>query len=155
MHSSIDFSKSQENLAASHATDLKLLRPSARRGSAAQFRRYVVLLEVLADFSTIVLAVNAGYLAYYSLQLGKHIYYPHKAVFGVASILALVIVLMLDRVGAYARANSLLRVRETEQILRVSIQAFLIAFGISFFASFLISRWLLTLALGFVPLFLF
>ena len=30
---------------------------------------------------------------------------------------------MLDRIGAYRRANSLLRVRETEQVLHVSAQA--------------------------------
>jgi exopolysaccharide biosynthesis polyprenyl glycosylphosphotransferase len=76
-------------------------------------------------------------------------------VLGVAFALAVVMVLMLDRVGAYARGNSLLRVRETEQVLRVSVQAFLIAFAISFFASYLFSRWLLILTLGLVPICLF
>ena len=64
-------------------------------------------------------------------------------------------VLMLDRVGAYRRGNSLLRVRETEQILRVSTQAFLIVLAVSFFTNILFSRWLLVLCLGLVPLLLF
>jgi len=73
----------------------------------------------------------------------------------VALGLAVIIILMLDRVGAYARGNSLLRVRETEQVVRVSAQSFLVAFAISFFASFLFSRWLLVITLSLVPLFLF
>jgi len=62
---------------------------------------------------------------------------------------------MLDRVGAYRRGNSLLRVRETEQVLRVSAETFLIVFAVSFFTSFLFSRWLLVICLSLVPLLLF
>src|SRR5206468_10022217 len=93
--------------------------------------------------------------SYCGLDVGKSIYYPAEAVLGVAFGLEVIIILMLDRVGAYARGNSLLRVRETEQVVRVSAQSFLVAFAISFFASFLFSRWLLVITLSLVPLFLF
>ena len=49
-----------------------------------------------------------------------------------AFVFAIGMVSMLDRVGAYRQGNSLLRVRETEQVLRVSTQAFLIALAVSF-----------------------
>jgi len=62
---------------------------------------------------------------------------------------------MLDRAGAYSRGTSLLRVRETEYVLRVSVQALGFILAVSFFTSFLFSRWLVVIALGLVPLFLF
>ena len=45
--------------------------------------------------------------------------------------------------------------RETEQILRVLAEAFLLVLAVSFFTSFLFSRWLLVVCLGLVPLLLF
>ncbi len=42
---------------------------------------------------------------------------------------------MLDHDGAYKRANSLLRIRETERILRVTMQAFGVVFPVTFFFS--------------------
>jgi len=136
-------------------SDLALAVPGARRTSAARFRSQLTKLEVLADFVTVIGAVMSSYAAYYLLGLGKQVYYPRSVVFGVSATFAVVIVLMLDRVGAYSRGTSLLRVRETEHILRVSMQALGFILGVSFFTSFLFSRWLLVIALGLVPLFLF
>ena len=61
----------------------------------------------------------------------------------------------MDRVGAYRKGNSLLRVRETEQLLRVSAEALVIVLAASFFTSVLFSRWLLIFSLSLVPLLLF
>src|SRR5438046_10403714 len=74
---------------------------------------------------------------------------------GIAFGFDMVVVLMWDRVGAYKRGNGLLRIRETEQVLRVSMQAFLIAFAVSFLTSMLVSRWLLAISVTLVPLSLF
>lgn len=60
---------------------------------------------------------------------------------------------MLDHEGAYKQANDLLRIRETEQILRVTVYAFGVVFLVSFFISQLLSHWILALAVAFVPLF--
>jgi len=111
--------------------------------------------EAIADLATIVCSVLLSYAVYFYLSLGRQLHYPTHAVLGLAVAFAVVMVLMLDRVGAYRRANSLLRVRETEQILRVSVQAFLIALAVSFFSSVLFSRWILVLCLTLVPLALF
>src|SRR5216117_3992787 len=132
-----------------------LVEVAGKRTAAARFRRLIAALEVAVDLVTVTLSVVAGYLAYYNLELGKHIQYPVRVVFGIAFGFAMVVVLMLDRVGAYKRGNGLLRIRETEQVLRVSMQAFLIAFAVSFFTSMLVSRWLLAISVTLVPLSLF
>jgi exopolysaccharide biosynthesis polyprenyl glycosylphosphotransferase len=137
------------------APHVVLRPPNQKRSTAAHFRLATVFCEVVADLLTITLAVALGYFIYDSLRLGKHLYYPITTVIFLAFMFAVSMVLMLDRVGAYRRGNSLLRVRETEQILRVSAQTFLIALAVSFFISILFSRWLLVLCLGLVPLLLF
>ncbi len=137
------------------AVDLRLVEPASKQGATGRFRSIVVFCEVIADLLTVTLAVALGYVIYNSLSLGKHIHYSPKTIFGVAFALAIVMVLMLDRVGAYRRGNSLLRVRETEQVLRVSAEAFVITIAVSFFNSILFSRWLLVLCLTLVPLALF
>jgi len=137
------------------ASDLALATPIARRKSAAGFQSYLTKLEAVADFVTVIGAVMSGYFMYHFFGLGKQLYYPKSVVLGVSATLAAIIVLMLDRVGAYSRGTSLLRVRETEHLLRVSMQALGFALAVSFLTSFLFSRWLLVIALGLVPLFLF
>lgn len=154
MHSSIDFTTSAKVESAA-APDLTLITPAARRTSAGRFQSHLTKLEVLTDFVTIIAAVMASYKVYYLLALGKQIYYPRSVVFGASAMFAVVIVLMLDRAGAYSCGTSLLHVRETERVLRVSMQALAFILCVSFFTSFLFSRWLLVIAMGLVPLFLF
>ncbi len=158
MHSSVGLSKApaaEKPAGEALTVDLLLVKAGERRNAAAYFRRGIVACEAVADLLTITLAVVSGYLAYRHLSLGKHIHYPAHSVLGVALAFAVVMVLMLDRIGAYRRGNSLLRVRETEQLLRVSAQAFLLSLAVSFFGSILFSRWLLVLCLTLVPLALF
>jgi exopolysaccharide biosynthesis polyprenyl glycosylphosphotransferase len=126
-----------------------------RAGTAARFRRIVAICEILADWLTIIVGARLGYLLYWSLAIGKHVQYPARLVWTAALAFASVMVLMLDRAGAYRSSNSLLRVRETEQILRVFAQALLAVFAASFLASVLFARWLLVLCLALIPLALF
>lgn len=155
MSSSVGVSQAQKKRTEGLAVDLSLVPATQRRSAAATFRRVIVTSEVLADFATIVLSVAFSYGVYSYLSLGRKLHYPTHAVLGLAVAFALVMVLMLDRVGAYRVANSLLRVRETEQVLQVSAQAFLIALAVSFFSNVLFSRWVLVLCLTLVPLALF
>jgi exopolysaccharide biosynthesis polyprenyl glycosylphosphotransferase len=136
-------------------SDLTLVTRVAPRTSAARFRSHLTKLEALADFATVIGAGMASYAAYHFLGLGTQVHYPHSVVLGVSATFAAVIVLMLDRAGAYSRGTSLLHVRETEHILRVAMQSLGFILVMSFFTSFLFSRWLLVIALGFVPSFLF
>jgi exopolysaccharide biosynthesis polyprenyl glycosylphosphotransferase len=152
MHSSIGLTSSPGKQPA--LSSLNLITLADRRTPAARFQAYLTMLEALADFVAVIAAVMSGYGLYYIFELGKHLYYPRSVILAVSATLGLVVVLMLDRAGAYSRGTSLLRVRETERVLRVSMQAFGFAFCVSFFASFLFSRWLLVIALALVPLFL-
>lgn len=155
MHSSIGVKPSRKEVPSIDAIGLRLIASIPPRTAAAKFRRTVLVCEAFADLATITLTVLVSYIAYYSFAIGKHIRYSERSVFLLAFALAVVMVLMLDRAGAYSRGNSLLRVRETEQILRVSAQAFLVALAVSFLSSYLFSRWFLILCLALVPLSLF
>lgn len=156
MHSSVELRKSTQIADQTLSFPLQAVEPGQRRrGAAANFRRIIVACEIVADLITITLGVRLGYVAYDVLAIGKHIYYPAHVVWAGGACFATVMVLMLDRVGAYSRSNSLLRVRETEQVLRVSAQALLAVFAVSFFSNVLFSRWLLLLSVGLIPLLLF
>jgi exopolysaccharide biosynthesis polyprenyl glycosylphosphotransferase len=154
VHSSIGVTSSRKTKSGP-AADLALVMPGPRRTSAARFRSHLTKLEALADFVTVIGATTSAYAAYYFLGLGRQAHYPRSVVFGVSATFAAVIVLMLDRVGAYSRGTSLLHVRETEHVLRVSMQALGFILAVSFFTTVLFPRWLLVIALGMVPLFLF
>ena len=153
MHSTLGIqSPVKDNVASAPLTELQLVEVPARESAAVRFRRWVAVVEMFVDLCTIVGAVLVSYLAYYDLHFGKHIYYPVRAVVSVACVFGIIAVLMLGRVGAYERGVGLLRVRETEKVLRVSAQTFLVAFAVSFFSNFLVSRWLLLILVTTVPL---
>jgi exopolysaccharide biosynthesis polyprenyl glycosylphosphotransferase len=154
VHSSIGVTSSPKTKP-SQPADLALVVRGAQRTSAARFQSHLTKLEALADFVTVIGATMSAYAAYYFLGLGRQAHYPRSVVFGVSATFAAVIVLMLDRVGAYSRGTSLLHVRETEHVLRVSMQALGFILAVSFFTTVLFPRWLLVIALGLVPLFLF
>ncbi|HKW17145.1 MAG TPA: sugar transferase [Terriglobales bacterium] len=135
--------------------ELQLVLPKAERTAAVHFRHSILACEVLADLFAITFAVRFGYFTYVALHIGKHFYFSPTVIWVAGVVFSAVLVLMLDRVGAYRRGNSLLRVRETEQILRVSAEALLIVLAFSFFGKIIVPRLLLVLCVSFVPLFLF
>jgi exopolysaccharide biosynthesis polyprenyl glycosylphosphotransferase len=111
-------------------------------------------VEVLVDAICVALGVLGAFKVYDWLKLGKHLHYPYHTVVPAALAFSVFFVLMMDRDGAYRRGNSLLRIKETERALRVSIQCFLFVFPITFFAGHLFSRWVLALGIVCVPLLL-
>src|SRR5215470_1556300 len=145
----------QDHTTEALTVDLRVVEHATRSRTNGAFRRAITACEVIADLLTIVFSITLGNVTYYHFSFGKHVHYAANALLGAAFGFAVVMVLMLDRAGAYSRGNSLLRVRETEQVLRVSAQAFLIALAISFSSGFLFSRWLLVLCFALVPLALF
>src|SRR5713101_7526402 len=126
MHSSFEFPKSpQTGTDGVLAVDVQSVRPIANRSVASSLPRIIVACEILADLFTITLAIRFGYLVYGTIAIGKHVQFPIHLIWGTGAVFAVVVVLMLDRAGAYRSGNSLLRVRETEQILRVSAEGLL------------------------------
>jgi exopolysaccharide biosynthesis polyprenyl glycosylphosphotransferase len=119
-----------------------------------RFEIAIGLLERFADLAAVLGAATLAYATYEILQIGKHVHYPVGTVLVTALGFSIVFVLMLDQDGAYKRANSLLRIRETERVLRVSTHAFGIVFPISFFLLHSFSRWVVVLAVVLVPVLL-
>jgi exopolysaccharide biosynthesis polyprenyl glycosylphosphotransferase len=122
--------------------------------SRGQFEAVTSALERLADLVAVMVAVFLAYSAYEFLQVGRQLHYSNGTVVTATLAFAIVFVLMLDHDGAYKRGNSLLRIRETERILRVSTQAFGIVFMVTFFFLHPFSRWVMVLAVVSIPLLL-
>jgi exopolysaccharide biosynthesis polyprenyl glycosylphosphotransferase len=117
-----------------------------------RFEMAAAFIERMADLAAVMAATMFARSMYQLLQVGRHLHYPVSTVLPAAFGFAVLFVLMLDHEGAYKPANSLLRIRETERILRVTVQAFSIVFLVSFFFSHMFSRWVVLLAVVLVPL---
>ena len=126
--------------------------PKTATNSYGRFESAISALERITDLTAVVGGVVLAYGAYRLLQFGRHLHYSSSTVLMLALVFAAVFVLMLENDGAYHRANSLLRIRETERILRVSAQCFAIMLSMTFVFSSLFSRWVLAFAIVFVPL---
>jgi exopolysaccharide biosynthesis polyprenyl glycosylphosphotransferase len=121
------------------------------RKSRAQFEAIASFIERVIDLIAVMTAAFISYFTYRDLGIGRALHYSTGTVSTAALTFAIVFVFMLDHDGAYKRSNSLLRIRETERILRVSIEALGIVLSASFVFSFLFSRWVVVLAVLFVP----
>lgn len=120
--------------------------------SYERFEIVTAFIERISDLAAVMAAMTLAYAIYELLQMGRQLHYSASTVFLAAFSFAVLFVLMLDHDGAYNRANSLLRIRETERVLRVTMQAFGVVFLVTFFLSQLYSRWIVVLAVVFVPL---
>lgn len=121
-------------------------------GRRERFEIAAGVLERVADLAAVTAAAMLAYATYEFLRIGRHLHYSTDTVLSIALGFAVLFVLILDHEGAYKQANSLLRIRETERILRVTVQAFGLAFPVTFFSSHVFSRWVVLLAFMFVPL---
>ena len=117
-----------------------------------RFERILTSIEVLADWLTVYIAVSGGFAAYRFLNIGKRVHYPFATVALISASMAVLFVILLDRDGAYRSGSSLLRIKETERSLRVSVQAFLLAMPVTFFGHYALSRWVFLIAMLCVPL---
>ncbi len=114
--------------------------------------RAVHSLEIGADFIAVTGAVLLAYSLYRALHIGRHASYHIMEVSVVGCSAALFYVLMLRASGAYTRATSLLRVRETERVIAASSQLCLFAFGISFWAEIRCPRLVFLFASVLIPI---
>ncbi len=122
------------------------------RKSHRKFHVVITRLEIIADILSVVLAVWLSYGIYVFAGLGKHLHASPGALTSTAFGFAIVMALLLERSGAYHPGNSLLRVRETERVVRASLQSSFIGFSLSYFSGFQWSRWLVAIAMFAVPL---
>jgi len=120
--------------------------------SRERFEIVTSVIERAIDLIAVMAAATLAYVSYEFLRVGKQLHYSVDAVLLAAFVFSVLFVLMLNHDGAYKRANSLLRIRETERILQVTMQAFGIVFPVAFFFLHPFSRWVVLLSLLFVPL---
>jgi exopolysaccharide biosynthesis polyprenyl glycosylphosphotransferase len=118
----------------------------------SRFERFLTAMEVVADWFTVLFAVNCGYVAYHLLGFGKTVHYTFAVQFYISAAIAAFYVLLLDRDGAYRSSNSLLRIKETERSLRVSFQAFVLILPLTFFSNYASLRWMFLIAMLIAPL---
>ena len=128
-----------------------------RQRETVQSRNLLGLLLNAAERGVDVLAIiSAVYCAYALYRLtgaGSQVQYPASAVLLSAAAFALLFVILLERHGGYRPYVSLLAIRDTERVLRVTVESFLLALLVAYFTAERVSRLVLALALVTVPVF--
>jgi FlaA1/EpsC-like NDP-sugar epimerase len=109
--------------------------------------------ERCVDMVAIIVAVYCASALYRLLRMGSQVQYQASTMLPSAAAFALLFVILLERRGGYRPYVSLLAVRETERILRVTIESFLLALLVAYFTTEHISRLVALLALVTVPVF--
>jgi len=109
--------------------------------------------ERALDFLAVTLAVCSAYALYRVLGAGQQAQYPASAVLLGASAFAVLFVVLLEWRGCYRIGHSLLAVRETERILRVTLESFLLTLLLAYFSAVPLSRLVIAFAAIAVPIF--
>src|SRR5271157_5565205 len=91
--------------------------------------------ERIVDVLTIIAAVYCAYVLNRVLGSENQEQYPASAVLLSAAAFGLLFVILLERHGGYRPYVSLLAVRETERILRVTVESFLLALLFAYFTT--------------------
>ena len=110
-------------------------------------------VEKLVDFSAVAGAAFVADLLYRRLEPQRAVTYAPSTLLFCAAGFSLLFVFLLERHGGYRPCVSLLAIRETERILRVTLQTFAVALVAAYFSLVHISRLALGLTLVLVPLF--
>lgn len=113
----------------------------------------LVTFEKLLDVSAVIAAVFVADGAYTLLEPARAVHYAPSTIWLAAGSFALLFVFLFDRHGGYLPCVSLLAIRETERILRVTLQAFSVALVAAYFSLVSPSRLALGLVVALVPLF--
>jgi exopolysaccharide biosynthesis polyprenyl glycosylphosphotransferase len=133
---------------------LKSFRKERASISRELFHDIATICEIGADFLTSASGIFAANFLYYSLHIGKHIHYPTRQVAPVAVMVALLVVLLLQRDGAYRGGGSMLQIRETERAIRIPVQSMILLLPFSFLLNLYFSRAAFLIALALIPILL-
>jgi exopolysaccharide biosynthesis polyprenyl glycosylphosphotransferase len=124
-------------------------KPAPRGG--LRFATIAGILEPFADLVTVAAGVLVAHWVYAAFFATAHIHYCGIDIVAVSLVFGALFVFLLDHAGIYNSGNSLLQIRETERVLRVSVQAVALALLVTFFFSPIYSRWTIAFAFVFVP----
>jgi len=117
-----------------------------------RFEQLATAAEVFGDYVAAIAGVAGSYGIYHLLGLGKDVLYPISMVLWAALAFALLFVILLGREGAYQRSSGMLRIKESERILRVSVLSILMFFTATAFSAHLLSRWVLGIGFFILPI---
>lgn len=117
------------------------------------WQRDASTFEFVADFVSTNGAVLLAYSVYHWLSVGRLVRYDISDVEVAGSLIGLFYVMMLRLNGAYTRATSLLRVRETERVIAASLQLCAFAFGVGFLVELPVPRLVVLFAAASIPAF--
>jgi exopolysaccharide biosynthesis polyprenyl glycosylphosphotransferase len=137
---------SESYLPNSYSAVLAGLHLRRRSVSRELFRAAMVCAEVAGDFLTCAAAIVAAY--FLQLHFGGYIQYPMQKVVAVSMVHGLLAVLLLQGDGAYGGGSSLLRIRETERAVRISIQSLFLLLLVSLLLNLNFPRTAGMMALG-------
>src|SRR5581483_2483568 len=106
-----------------------------------RFERTLTFVEFIADFAAVFAAtmISLSLSGWWGLDL--RVSAPSQFTVGLG--IGILFVLLLDREGAYRRGNGLLRVKETEQVLRAASQTGLLVFATTVWVGPKHSLWLI------------
>jgi exopolysaccharide biosynthesis polyprenyl glycosylphosphotransferase len=121
---------------------------------SVELASFLATAEKSFDFLAVLSAVYLADVVYKALESEQAASYAPSNVFFCAAAFALLFVFLLERHGGYRPSVSLLAIRETERILRVTLQAFLLSLFAAYLCALHISRVAFSVALVTVPLLL-
>ncbi len=124
------------------------------RNGFARFQKVVTLCVAAADLAFILLGLFWANALYHWLNLGRRLRYPTDTLILWALGFGTIFIVLLGARGGYRPWNSMLQVRETEIVIRVSLSTFLFLLTLSLFSNYLVSRWFLLFTFIVVPLLL-
>ena len=126
-------------------------RPSFHSPAGNRFEMLLNVSEALCDWFVSTAAVWSAVILHQMLIPASHTHYPTKTIALAAVVAGTILVLLLDRDGAYRRGNGLLRIRETERVLRISTLATLLLIPFIYFSGHDVPFWIISLCFAIVP----
>ena len=111
------------------------------------------VVEKALDLAAVLAAVYASNALYQALEPRRAADYASSSLLLCGAGFGLLFVILVERHGGYRPGVSLLAIRETERILRVTLQAFLVAELAAYLCTAPVSRMAFSIALITVPLF--
>ena len=101
-----------------------------------RFEKLLSFSEALYDWIVSATAIAGAVILHQVLIPAGKTHYPQKTIALAAAVASTILVLLLDRDGAYRRGNSLLRIRETERVLRISTLEMLLVIPFIYFSGY-------------------
>lgn len=132
--------------------DCTIAKTDLRDASRHRAESALILIEITADWLTVILAVNGMEVLIRLCSLFHGLIHAQSISSAPAFALATLVVFLLDREGAYRSGSSLLGIRETERSLRVSFQACLFIPVAAFMVNDPGAQFLFLLAMASFPL---